>query len=343
MTCTLLAYLGLPAPGRPPARRRPLVTVALEEPPASPKFHHWPRGTQERWRSATLPAGQRRGAPAVGHLSGPRQPWPVLQGAESANFGRRARSSQANGTPAALEAMCLRGTAASEEQRRGPNSPRRRRCSARRRALLLFNDGETLGPRPTADGQSASGGGGGETLDRPYPSRRSSANCSDNVPPRLSRMIHHANDHRRWPRQSARTSVPRIYPAGRARSRRRRRRGGHEAHTIFGIAVTDEDTRTPTHGARRKDRLAVAEKLAASPVSHRPHNPKGYAARQHLLPDEHRSSPTAHFAPGFDDEGRPSRGQVRCPAQTQRLPRLRRHPDRSALPMPETLCSLRHG
>jgi hypothetical protein len=61
------------------------------------------------------------------------------------------------------------------------------------------------------------------------------------------------------------------------------------------------------HGARRKDEYGpVPEKLGAH-LYHIGHdNPKGYIQRDAVsCRKDHRSSPLAHFAPGFDEEGSP--------------------------------------
>ena len=61
------------------------------------------------------------------------------------------------------------------------------------------------------------------------------------------------------------------------------------------------------HGAIRKDNYKpVPEKLAAH-LYHIGHdNPKGYVQRDSIsCRKDHRSSPLAHFAPGFDEEGMP--------------------------------------
>ena len=61
------------------------------------------------------------------------------------------------------------------------------------------------------------------------------------------------------------------------------------------------------HGAIRKDNyIPVPEKLAAHLFKIGHYNPKGYIQRDALsCRKEHRQSPVAHFAPGFDEEGSP--------------------------------------
>ena len=61
------------------------------------------------------------------------------------------------------------------------------------------------------------------------------------------------------------------------------------------------------HGARRKDNfIAVPERLAAHAYRIGHSNPRGYVQRDSIsCRRDHRTSPVAHFAPGFDDEGSP--------------------------------------
>ena len=84
------------------------------------------------------------------------------------------------------------------------------------------------------------------------------------------------------------------------------------------------------HGARRKDAYtAVPERLAAHLYHIAHYNPLGYVQRDSIsCRREHRTSPSAHFSPGFDETGMPMAREgfmVACKKHTDCYP-CGRHP-----------------